>query len=34
MKKLLIEDISNKETIGLMVAIGLIGIFLKNFGLL
>ena len=46
MKKLLIEevgkpvswgaspDISNKETIGIMIAIGLVGIFLKSFGLL
>jgi|TARA_B110000240_G_scaffold155596_1_gene172815 hypothetical protein len=46
MKKLLVEemskpvswgaspDISNRETIGIMVAIGLVGIFLKSFGLL
>ena len=27
-------DISNKETIGIMIAIGLVGIFLKSFGLL
>ena len=46
MKKLLIKemskpvsweaspDLSNRETIGIMVAIGLVGIFLKSFGLL